>query len=54
AVANTLKRSGFIEEITSFGYADSHYTQLPDIDAEKRQALGRRVDIVVFPTVGEF
>ena len=54
AVANTLKRSGFIEEITSFGYADSQYTQQPHNDAEKRQALGRRVDIVVFPTVGEF
>lgn len=54
AVANALKRSGYTEEITSFGYADSQYSQLPDLPDDQRRALGRRVDIVVFPTVGEF
>jgi len=54
AVANALKRSGFTEEITSFGYADSQYALLPELPDDQRRALGRRVDVVVFPTVGEF
>lgn len=52
AVANSLKRSGYTEDIVSFGYADSYFPHLPHISEEKRRALGRRVDIVVMPTVG--
>ncbi|MDH5489171.1 MAG: OmpA family protein [Rhodospirillaceae bacterium] len=52
AVANTIRRSGYTEEIYAFGYAASRYNQLPKIEEEKRLQLARRVDIVVFPTVG--
>lgn len=52
AVANALRRSGYTDDIIAFGYADSRYRQLPDIGAEERGKLGRRVDIVIFPTVG--
>ncbi len=54
AVANALKRSGYTEDIIAFGYADSRFKELPDMPKAERSALGRRVDIVVFPTVGEF
>lgn len=54
AVANALKRSGYTEDIIAYGYADSRFGELPDIPIIDRRALGRRVDIVVFPTVGEF
>ncbi len=52
AVANALKRSGFTEDIIAFGYASSRFSELPDMPEAQRSALGRRVDIVVFPTVG--
>lgn len=51
AVANVLRQSGYTDDIIAFGYADSRYSQLPDMRAEDRARLGRRVDIVVFPTV---
>jgi chemotaxis protein MotB len=54
AVANALKQSGYTEDIIAFGYADSRFKELPDMPETARSALGRRVDIVVFPTVGEF
>ena len=54
AVANALKRSGYTEDIVAFGYADSRFRELPDMPAAARRTLGRRVDVVVFPTVGEF
>ncbi len=52
AVANALKRSGYTEDIIAFGYASSRFTELPEMPQPERSALGRRVDIVVFPTVG--
>lgn len=52
AVANALRQSGYTDDIIAFGYADSRYSQLPKIDEEERAKLGRRVDVVVFPTVG--
>jgi len=52
AVANALRQSGYTDDIIAFGYADSRYSQLPKIKEEERAKLGRRVDIVVFPTVG--
>lgn len=52
AVANTIRRSGYTDEIFAFGYGASRYDQLPKIEEEKRLQLARRVDIVIFPTVG--
>lgn len=52
AVANSLRRSGYTDDIVAFGYGDSRYRQLPEISEEERSKLGRRVDIVIFPTVG--
>jgi len=52
AVANALRQSGYTDDIIAFGYADSRYAQLPKITEVERAKLGRRVDIVVFPTVG--
>ncbi len=52
AVANTLRRSGYSADIFAFGFGDSRYKELPEMDANLREALGRRVDVVIFPTVG--
>ena len=52
AVANALRRSGYREHVVAYGYADSRFEELPDLVPEERRALGRRVDIVVMPTVG--
>lgn len=53
AVANTLMESGYEEVITSYGYADTRYAQLPKSwSDDKRNRLARRVDIVIFPNVG--
>ncbi|MCG8508805.1 MAG: OmpA family protein [Rhodospirillales bacterium] len=52
AVSNTLKRVGYTEDIIAYGYADSRFGELPDLPEEERLSLGRRVDIVIFPTVG--
>ncbi|HEY9164097.1 MAG TPA: flagellar motor protein MotB [Magnetovibrio sp.] len=52
AVANALRRSGYTDDIIAYGYADSRYNQLPNLSQAERDKLGRRVDIVVFPTVG--
>jgi chemotaxis protein MotB len=54
AVANALKRSGYREDIISFGYASSRFLELPNIPDAERRVMGRRIDIVVYPTVGEF
>lgn len=53
AVANALRRSGYTDDIIAYGYADSRYAQLPDLTPAERSKLGRRVDIVIFPTVGD-
>ena len=52
AVANALRRSGYTEDITAYGFADSRFSQLPDLPTDQRHALGRRVDIVVLPNAG--
>lgn len=52
AVANELRRGGYSEPIVAFGYADGRYNLLPNMPAAQRQLLGRRVDIVIFPTSG--
>ena len=51
-VANALRRVGYSEDITAYGYADGQFSELPDILPEERMSLARRVDIVIFPTVG--
>ena len=53
AVANALRRSGYTDDIIAYGFADSRYQQLPAGSAAQRSAMGRRVDIVIFSTVGE-
>ena len=53
AVANALKRFGYTEDILSFGYASSRFIELPEIPEAERRVMGRRIDIVVYPTVGE-
>jgi len=52
AVANALRRSGYAEDIIALGFADSRFSQLPDLPTDQRNALGRRVDIVVLPDAG--
>jgi len=52
AVANALRRSGYTDDIIAYGYADSRYNQLPALNQAERSAMGRRVDIVIFSTVG--
>ena len=52
AVANALRRSGYTEKIVAFGYASSRFHELPEMSEAERLALGRRVDIVIFPTIG--
>ncbi len=52
AVANALRRSGYAEDIVAYGFADSRFSQLPDLPTDQRHALGRRVDIVVLPNAG--
>ena len=54
AVANALKRSGYKEDIISFGYASGRFMELPDLSDEERRVMGRRIDIVVYPTVRGF
>jgi chemotaxis protein MotB len=54
SVANALKRSGYKEDIISFGYASGRFMELPDIPDAERRVMGRRIDIVVYPTVGEY
>ena len=52
AVANALRRAGYTEDIIAYGFADSRFSQLPDLPTDQRHALGRRVDIVVLPNAG--
>ncbi len=52
AIANTLRQVGYDDDIIAYGYADSRFEELPDLPEAERESLGRRVDIVVFPTVG--
>ena len=52
AVANALRRSGYTDDIIAYGYADSRFSQLPSLSPAERTKLARRVDIVIFATVG--
>jgi len=51
AVANSLKRAGYTDDIIAYGYSDSRYLSLPaGLTEERRDKLARRVDIVVMAT----
>jgi chemotaxis protein MotB len=52
SVANSLRGAGYREKIVAYGYADSHYLKLPELADVERRALGRRVEVIVLPTVG--
>tara|TARA_B100001964_G_C14098379_1_gene538112 strand:- start:307 stop:1008 length:702 start_codon:yes stop_codon:yes gene_type:complete len=48
AMALALKDSGYPNQISAFGYADSRFEDLSfELSEERRYQLGRRVDIVV-------
>jgi len=49
AVANSLKESGYTEDIMSFGMADSGFRANPGMNKAEMNAQARRVDIVVLP-----
>ncbi|PHS78740.1 MAG: chemotaxis protein MotB [Rhodospirillaceae bacterium] len=53
AVANSLRQAGYTDDIFAFGYADSRYQQLPKLNEAERAAMGRRVDIIILPSVGD-
>ena len=53
AVANSLREAGYTDDIFAFGYADSRYQQLPKLNEAERAAMGRRVDIIILPSVGD-
>jgi chemotaxis protein MotB len=53
SVANELRRSGYTETVTSYGYADSLYSQLPEMPESERRELSQRIDIVIRPTIAE-
>jgi len=53
SVRNLLRESGVEQDIVAYGFSDSRYDELPDLPDEQRSAMARRVDIVIFPTVGD-
>jgi len=53
AVGNLLRESGVKQSIVAYGFSDSRFDELPDVADEERTAMARRVDIVIFPTVGD-
>ncbi|MBO6521461.1 MAG: flagellar motor protein MotB [Rhodospirillales bacterium] len=54
SVANAIRRGGYDEKIVAFGYADTQYNLLPNLDDADRRRLARRVDIIVMPTARAF
>ena len=53
AVANALRQSGYTDDITAFGYADSRFEQWPDLPGAGRGALSGRIDVIIRPTAGD-
>ena len=54
AVANELRRTGYARQIPIYGLADTRFGHLDEqIPEPARQALSRRVDVVVRPHSGE-
>ena len=52
AVANELRRAGYMEEILSFGYGRARSFRLSNVPIDRRQNLSRRVDIVILSIRG--
>lgn len=53
AVGNALRRAGYLDDIVAFGFGDSLFGDVSaELPVEKRNALGRRVDIMVMPIGG--
>jgi len=53
AVANELRRAGYHRELVPSGYGDTRFDTLPsDLTGGARAAAARRVDVVIWPTVG--
>jgi chemotaxis protein MotB len=50
-VANALRQAGYTQEIVASGYADARHAELPNLPEAVRRTLGRRVDILIMPTV---
>ena len=50
-VANALRKPGYQDKIFALGFEDSKYGSLPDINEVEREAMARRTDIIVSPTV---
>jgi len=53
SVGNLLRDSGVKQNIIAYGFSDSRFDELPDIADAQKSAMARRVDIVIFPTVGD-
>lgn len=53
AVGNLLRDSGMKQNIIAYGFSDSRFDELPELAEVERTAMARRVDIVIFPTVGD-
>lgn len=53
AVGNLLRQSGVTQDMVTYGFSDSRYDELPDLPDDERNAMARRVDIVIFPTAGD-
>ena len=51
SVANALRKSSYQHKIVALGFADSKYGSMPYINEVERQAMARRIDIIVSPTV---
>lgn len=52
AVANSLRRSGYTDDILVYGYGDSRFQMLPEMPEPARRAVAQRVDIIVLPHAG--
>ena len=52
SVANTLRQSGYLNDITAFGYADSRPGPLSGLSEDRRDTLARRIEIIVRPEAG--
>ncbi len=53
AVANALRRTGYVDDIVATGFSDSRYSQLPDVPDAERRSLARRVDVVIMANAGD-
>ena len=50
-VANALRKPGYQDMIFALGFADSKCGSLPEINEVECEAMARRIDIIVSPTV---